>query len=365
MRLLASLIALIAGCGTRDCKDGTLFLTLSYEGATAGADDLDVTITIGTSSVHPAFQPHGDGDTLQVDFPDGYPAGQTISVDVIAKKSGGALGEGHAVTPLANSCTALALTVNPFAADGGVISDSAMPPPPDLAFDATTQDILPGCPTGKPLFSDTFAGGAINPTWYVLNAGSGSYAIDTMVGHTDSRSLHLRGGPFQVNGGYVEGVGESQSLQNNPQRLFVRAWVFLPANGILANDVRLFDFSARQVMNTPALSLVVTDTYGLTVRNGIPTNPITVSTGAHVVPPLKWFCLEVEGVFAKPNAFNVWIDGQPIGAISGNTPMVPAGGPIDSLELEILQIFAANAQPNPFDVYIDDVVVDTCPIGCN
>jgi hypothetical protein len=110
---LAALALGATGCGsTNACKSGTLLVTLTFDPATAAATQLVVDVSSpGTSSRqhqldHQAGMTTG---TLEIDFPDGYVAGQTVQITVTASTSGAAIGSATGSVTLASGCSTLTL----------------------------------------------------------------------------------------------------------------------------------------------------------------------------------------------------------------------------------------------------------------
>ena len=118
--LCATLALAAAGCGkTRACKSGTLFVHVDGAAA-AGADTLALAISIGggaAKDVSVAWK--GSSGTVEIDFPSGYPSGQTVSVVATATQAGVALATGSGNVTLGAKCEALTLTLSAGAGDGG------------------------------------------------------------------------------------------------------------------------------------------------------------------------------------------------------------------------------------------------------
>jgi hypothetical protein len=114
-------LGLLAGCHpVRPCADGTLLLDLTLAMSAASADRIRVDAVVGGgemlhSEVPYAGQPSG---TLALDFPGGYPAGQSIALTVTASNGTLPLASGTASTTLSGSCARLAVTLT---AGGGVM----------------------------------------------------------------------------------------------------------------------------------------------------------------------------------------------------------------------------------------------------
>jgi hypothetical protein len=111
---LAALALGAASCGsTNACKSGTLLVTLTFDSATAAATQLVVDVSSPGASSRQHQLDHQAGmttGTIEIDFPDGYTAGQTVQVTVTASSSGGAaIGSATGSVTLASGCSTLTL----------------------------------------------------------------------------------------------------------------------------------------------------------------------------------------------------------------------------------------------------------------
>ncbi len=110
---LAALALGAAGCGsTNACKSGTLLVTLTFDAATAVATQLVVDVSVPGVSPRQHQLDHQAGmttGTIEIDFPNGYTAGQTVQVTVTASTAGGTVGSATGSVMLASGCSTLAL----------------------------------------------------------------------------------------------------------------------------------------------------------------------------------------------------------------------------------------------------------------
>jgi hypothetical protein len=102
--------ALVAGCLTNPCKQGTLLLTVTIEGGATSANELRVDVTTeGQAPRSKTFgrQPGSGGGTIQIDYPEGYETGKMSMVVVTATDttSGAKLAEATANLMLADTCS--------------------------------------------------------------------------------------------------------------------------------------------------------------------------------------------------------------------------------------------------------------------
>jgi hypothetical protein len=121
---LAALALGATGCGnTNACKSGTLLVTLTFDPATAAATQLVVEVSAPGASPRQHQLDHQAGmttGTIEIDFPDGYAAGETVQVTVTASSSGGsAIGSATSSVTLASGCSTLTLHFGGSDAGGG------------------------------------------------------------------------------------------------------------------------------------------------------------------------------------------------------------------------------------------------------
>jgi hypothetical protein len=160
-----------AGCGgTKTCKDGTLFVTATFDSATSVADSVDVQARIDRGAWQVGRYSRNPGkpqESVEIDFPSGYPEGKSVDVLVIARKGGAELGTGSGtVESVPQGCGALMIEVG-GPTDGGdgpggaVGCRTSVPPPSALVTDFSSGDNLTltggigafGSPTSIPTFT--------------------------------------------------------------------------------------------------------------------------------------------------------------------------------------------------------------------
>ena len=109
LRWAAALLTLTAaGCPKRPlgCDAGTLQLVLSFDAATAAADQMTTNISVpgATEQQHFVHTPGETTQTLLIVVPN-YTAGQPLSIEVIASVGSNAVGGASTIITLAPSCT--------------------------------------------------------------------------------------------------------------------------------------------------------------------------------------------------------------------------------------------------------------------
>jgi hypothetical protein len=116
--LLAATIANGPGCGdsTRACKSGTLFVTIELEAWPRWRPTSRIDISVGTATPKMFRQPHRSGtniETVEIDFPAGYPTDKVVRVDVTALMSSKDVGSGSTVwTKLPAGCAAATIKID-------------------------------------------------------------------------------------------------------------------------------------------------------------------------------------------------------------------------------------------------------------
>jgi hypothetical protein len=123
--LLAALLVLAAGCGTRKCKSGTAYVTLNFDAATSAADSLDVSLSVDGAAPQEKVVPRrgsGSHATLEIDFDRGYPGRSSLDVTVTASAGGVVLGAGHDTHALDAGCSAFTIAIA-----GGALPDLSVP----------------------------------------------------------------------------------------------------------------------------------------------------------------------------------------------------------------------------------------------
>jgi hypothetical protein len=116
------------GCTTKHtaCNLGTLFVTVVFEGNIGVVDTLETSVTVEagtpTNGSLRWAAPIPSPATIEIDFPHGYPVGQTVNVTLKAARNGTVVGSGTNKTFLApGSCSVLTIFLSPVGvgADGG------------------------------------------------------------------------------------------------------------------------------------------------------------------------------------------------------------------------------------------------------
>lgn len=243
----------------------------------------------------------------------------------------------------------------------------------------------------SPAFSEDFESGSLNKAiWKSLDAGSGSITVQSaQVAHGKSAlQIHYPKGEksfaFVVAGNLPESVRA---------HLFGRAYIFISPNMPAGHDVLLnagttgYPISNFLEVGASGGKNVMVS-YQQNAAN-IPRNE-TIARGV-AYPVGRWFCLEWEFT-DHPNRVTTWIDGEPAGelkdfVVTPRAPRAPRGGaagaepapaaaPAPAQPVvpgtDLIKGFTevafgfhtwANGTKEDFDIYYDDIVIDTKRIG--
>jgi hypothetical protein len=148
----------LCGCGVNQCKQGTLLVNVELSGSAAQADLLNVEVVVGAAGEVKTNLDHEAGvadGTIEIDFPSGYPAGQTVTVTVTATRGGQPVGRSLAIALLNPGCDVTSVSIgDPAPVGGGAIPDGgsvmSMPVPADPEFKSMTTWTLAGGATIDP-----------------------------------------------------------------------------------------------------------------------------------------------------------------------------------------------------------------------
>jgi hypothetical protein len=229
--------------------------------------------------------------------------------------------------------------------DGAAAAADLAPPPPgaDLA--------------GVPLLVEGFESGSIGAPWRQI-VDNGAFTLDSARVHRGLYALHIHQNQIAPPAGAQLQIVETSAV---PQPdFYMRAFVWFPAG---ADPTAVALFAADQAVSPyHGINLNVTGSPStLATYNNIPASPVSVTASSPALPTSRWTCLEWHirigaGGFAK-----AYIDGTEVTALS-SSQNTQASPPLGSIALGLLApAQAANAR----DVWLDDIIVDGNPIGCD
>lgn len=196
------------------------------------------------------------------------------------------------------------------------------------------------------------------------NQASGNYAlVDNSKSYSGSNSIHFRGGanPAQI----------VRELPAGTQRLHMRAYVNL--SKVLGNDPGDNHEHIMGIKRTPDANneVRVGQIKGVLGTNHVPTDNIAPkmsqwNSGPQLVPN-TWYC--VETAYYADTAYDelrMWVNGSLVHSVTSasdwNNGSLPANWLTDNFNYAMLGFHSFSG--NTADVWMDDIVLSTEPIGC-
>lgn len=284
----------------------------------------------------PSADPDGDGVPSNVDnCPD---AANPTQGDVNGDGAGDACASGDGGPADLGDLIAI-----DGATDGG--SDLA---PPDLSINC-----------GSALCED-FEASAFNLTRWSVGEIKATVRLDTTKHNRGTQSMHVHS--FGSDGGATTAATISGILTENdtfnptqPTFIALRMFIFLPTNG---SSFRLA--GAYQAVSPYGETALIIDNGTLNAFNNI-VQP-EVYTPGQALPLNQWVCIEWHIDSGTPQGTRVFVDGVERVGIRQTLSVRP------SPTLKELAIGYEDYQPTaavaPSDIWIDDVIVATQPVGC-
>jgi hypothetical protein len=222
------------------------------------------------------------------------------------------------------------------------------------ASEASTGPVA--CADAGVILCDDFENGLDTTKWPFIAATNATTVVDTSLAHRGTRSLHTTAfavaadaGPTNIDGT----LGHQGAL---PKTFYERLFVYFASPLPSENEA----FTVALQGHAPFQGLQLEAVNGdITLTDFTGASAYVVSST--VATPGTWHCIEWELVQgdAGVGQMATWWDGQPIAALQlSNVPMLDLG------ELQLgISFYQVTAQP-AYDLWIDDVYVDTSPVGC-
>jgi hypothetical protein len=211
------------------------------------------------------------------------------------------------------------------------------------------------CASSGAILCDNFEEGTIDTTrWQQLTLTSATLTVDQQQAHSGSYSLHASTDAVTATGtnpgGYA--VHEDSSL---PLDFFVRFYVYVPSTGTAPSKSQI----VSQLVASTGDGMQIDINSGYLALTSWANNPVLDQTSDTPLTADLWHCIEWEALEGSPGATAVWIDGIQVTGL-GPTVTAPA---YNTVQFGI-GFFQAPVQPR-FEVWIDDVVVQTMRVGCD
>jgi hypothetical protein len=195
----------------------------------------------------------------------------------------------------------------------------------------------------------------LSANWQMTRDLSGELERSTARAHSGSASLRATTEGAESIAVVAGSVGPLTSGE-----LFLRAYVYVP-EGLPTKTMNIFFIGDDPSPNPPE------PFYGIdfNLQDGAvqlysPQWAPDRRTGSLLIPRERWFCFRVRVAISNAEgAVDVFVDDQPAVAVSG----------VDTLPDEGVRTFRAgvdwsSGQTEFFEVFIDDIVLDTQPVSC-
>jgi hypothetical protein len=212
------------------------------------------------------------------------------------------------------------------------------------------------CASSGAIVCDDFEEGTIDAQrWQRVTQTGATVAVDSTRAHSGSFALHANAAAVSAPGsandvsGYVEHQGAL------PADVFVRFWAFVPSAGALPSKSEIL----AQLVDATGLGMQLDVNSGYLALTSWANSPELDLTSGTQLSPDAWHCVEWEANQGPPGQTAVWIDGNAVGDLG-----VPVTAPA-YVEVQLgIGFFKPPAQP-PFELWIDDLVVQGSRVGCD
>lgn len=201
-----------------------------------------------------------------------------------------------------------------------------------------------------------FEAADLGASWDLVTDLSGELERSTLRAHAGSASLHATSAAADSIAVVARSFGPLTAGE-----LFLRAYVYVPA-GLPTETMNIFFVGDDPSPNPPdPFSGIDFNLEAGAVQLYSPQWAPDRHTGTLLIPRDRWFCFRARVAIAdEDGAVEVFVDDQPALAVSG----------VDTLPAEGVRRFRAgidwsSGQTAFFEVFIDDVVLDTQFVSCD
>jgi hypothetical protein len=212
------------------------------------------------------------------------------------------------------------------------------------------------CASPGAILCDDFEEGTIDtPRWQRLTQTSATVAVDSTRPHSGRFSLHASAAQVPSDGGVANIGGYIAHQGALPSDFFMRFYAYLPSAGGPPSRSEI----VAQLVASSGLGMQLDTNSGYVALTSWANTPeLDLVSGTPLAADV-WHCVEWEAREGSPGQTAVWIDGNPVGDL-GVGVMAPA---YSEVQLGI-GFFQPPAQP-AFELWIDDVVVQSSRVGCD
>jgi hypothetical protein len=204
---------------------------------------------------------------------------------------------------------------------------------------------------------DDFEEVSLNLNFWAVNTFGGAIQIDAQEHHSGTRALHVHVDPVAA-GTYGQAfVDESSTLPATTISAYTRAFFFIPVLSPYVNTLMQF---VQGVAPNNNIDVNVTSAGHMELYNTVANLDQTLSAMPKVG---QWFCVEWEVDFTAPQQSKLWLDGNPLTDLT-TAQATESNPPLGIVNIGTLLYYPTTNLP-AYDMWIDDVVIDNKPIGCN
>lgn len=272
-----------------------------------------------------------------------------------------------------------------IANNGGTVttSSSRSSVAPSSVASSTQSSVAPSSAAssvntgGGVLFSDNFENGTANTQpagwqnfigWVANNSNTSSGSefalVDTTKAYNGSKSVHFKAGgaPAQI----------VRALPAGTQRLYTRAYVNLSKPmGAIAGDNHEHIFGTRRNINDASQEIRVGQIKGVLGVNQVESDNISPKMdkwyGGLQLAANTWYCVEAAYLADQAyDTFHMWVNGSLVHTVDSaddwNNGALAANWMDDRLNFVHFGFHSFSSRT--MDVWMDDIVVSTQPIGC-
>jgi hypothetical protein len=222
--------------------------------------------------------------------------------------------------------------------------------------DASGDAALVGCAAIQVQLCDDFEAGALASDWSPTTS-AGTVTIDGTHVHRGTQALHVHSNATPSATDVNAQIAETATSSASNTQLYVRSFQYLPVipegTLVMAVGQSLAPYNGVQ-LGINAGNLAINDSLVGTYHRSA---TATLTAGA-------WHCLELAvDLAAGSQSYAVSLDGAPIAdlAFGEATSTSP---PTDNVTPGLLQFTPSAAGQVAYDAWVDDVIVDSAPIGC-
>jgi hypothetical protein len=249
-------------------------------------------------------------------------------------------------------------TTENVATEGGVDASAEAAPSDAPGIDDALGDSGNGstsCADAGAVFCDDFEEGLDNTNWPTAVMQNGSVAVDTSKPYRGARSLHAVAFPVADDAAPGDVIGTLVHPVVLPQTVYIRTFVFFSA--INPADSESFVLARQNHPNFLGIEVEVQGpNWGIT--DWTP-NPSVNDHNGPAADAMRWHCVEWMVTQGGSGATDVWLDGQELTALHLTNLMVA-----DLEQIEVGLNFYYPPPQGQYELWVDDVYVDTSPVGC-